>query len=98
MKSSRHCNKAPFLMLALCVALGGCGSTSVRNDAKELMAQGQYEAGIAQLEQALKEDPRDIDLNIAVVQSRRQAVEALLTQADSDRSRHDFAGARMGYG
>ncbi|RWU18895.1 secretion type II protein [Pseudomonas alkylphenolica] len=98
MKSSRHCTKAPFLMLALCVALGGCGSTSVRNEAKELMAQGQYEAGIAQLEEALKEDPRDTDLNIAVIQSRRQAVETLLSQADSDRSRHDFAGARMGYG
>jgi len=98
MKSSRHCNNAPFLMLALCVALGGCGSTAVRKDAKELMAQGQYEAGIAQLEEAIKEDPRDTELNIALIQSRRQAIEALLTQADSDRSRHDFPGARLAYG
>ncbi|WP_442107335.1 secretin N-terminal domain-containing protein [Pseudomonas sp. NUPR-001] len=98
MISSRHCNKAPFVMLALCVALAGCGTSGVRKDGQALIAEGQYEAGITMLEDALKENPRDTELNIAVIQGRRQSVEALLTQADSDRSRHDFAGARMGYG
>jgi len=98
MISSRHCNKAPFLMLALCVALAGCGTSGVRKDGQALIAEGQYEAGISMLEEALKENPRDTELNIAVIQGRRQSVEALLTQADSDRSRHDFPGARMGYG
>ncbi|TDF82160.1 secretin N-terminal domain-containing protein [Pseudomonas sp. H9] len=98
MISSRSCNKAPFLMLALCVALAGCGTSGVRKDGQALIAEGQYEAGISMLEEALKENPRDTELNIAVVQGRRQSIEALLTQADSDRSRHDFAGARMGYG
>ncbi|MHC2144127.1 secretin N-terminal domain-containing protein [Pseudomonas sp. 210_17 TE3656] len=98
MISSRHCNKAPYLMLALCVALAGCGTSGVRKDGQALIAEGQYEAGISMLEEALKENPRDTELNIAVIQGRRQSVEALLTQADSDRSRHDFEGARMGYG
>ncbi|KJK07019.1 MULTISPECIES: secretin N-terminal domain-containing protein [Pseudomonas] len=98
MISSRHCNKAPYLMLALCVALAGCGTSGVRKDGQALIAEGQYEAGIALLEESLKENPRDTELNIAVIQGRRQAVEALLSQADSDRSRHDFAGASMGYG
>ncbi|MFQ6575802.1 secretin N-terminal domain-containing protein [Pseudomonas sp. UM16] len=98
MISSRHCNKAPFLLLALCVALAGCGTSGVRKDGQALIAEGQYEAGIALLEESLKENPRDTELNIAVIQGRRQAVEALLSQADSDRSRHDFAGASMGYG
>ncbi|WP_191832616.1 secretin N-terminal domain-containing protein [Pseudomonas fluorescens] len=98
MISSRHCNKAPYLMLALCVALAGCGTSGVRKDGQALIAEGQYEAGIAMLEEALKENPRDTELNIAVIQGRRQSIEALLTQADSDRSRHDFEGARMGYG
>ncbi|MDD2050344.1 secretin N-terminal domain-containing protein [Pseudomonas putida] len=98
MISSRHCNKAPYLMLALCVALAGCGTSGVRKDGQALIAEGQYEAGVAMMEEALKENPRDTELNIAVIQGRRQSVEALLTQADSDRSRHDFAGARMGYG
>ncbi|WP_433884340.1 secretin N-terminal domain-containing protein [Pseudomonas vranovensis] len=98
MISPRLSHKAPYLMLALCVALAGCGTSGVRKDAQALIGEGQYEAGIAQLEDALKEHPRDTELNIALIQGRRQAVEALLTQADSDRSRHDFGGARTGYG
>ncbi|MDD2058231.1 secretin and TonB N-terminal domain-containing protein [Pseudomonas sp. GD03860] len=98
MNSSRLCNKAPFLMLALCVALAGCGTTAARKDGQALINEGQYEAGIARLEEALKEDPRDTELNIALMQGRKQSVEELLAKADSDRSRHDFAGARMGYG
>ncbi|MBM3113708.1 secretin and TonB N-terminal domain-containing protein [Pseudomonas sp. P66] len=98
MISSRHCNKAPFLMLALCVALAGCGTSGVRKDGQALIAEGQYEAGISMLEEALRENPRDTELNIAVIQGRRQAVESLLSQADSDRTRHDFANARLGYG
>lgn len=98
MISSRHCNKAPYLMLALCVALAGCGTSAARKDGQALINEGQYEAGVAKLEEALKENPRDTELNIALVQGRKQSIEELLTQADSDRSRHDFAGARMGYG
>ncbi|MDH1659607.1 secretin and TonB N-terminal domain-containing protein [Pseudomonas mosselii] len=98
MKSSKLCKPAPFMLLALCVAIGGCGSSAARKDSQELIKEGQYEAGIARLEEALREDPRDTELNIALAHGRQAAVEALLTQADSDRARHDFAGARMGYG
>ena len=98
MKSSKLCKPAPFLLVALCVAIAGCGSSAVRKDSDQLMKEGQYEAGIARLEDALRDDPRDTELNIALAHSRQAAVEALLTQADTDRIRHDFANARMGYG
>ncbi|AFO47484.1 secretin N-terminal domain-containing protein [Pseudomonas putida] len=98
MKSSKLCKPAPFLLVALCVAIAGCGSSAVRQDSDQLMKEGQYEAGIARLEEALRDDPRDTELNIALAHSRQAAVEALITQADSDRVRHDFANARMGYG
>lgn len=65
MKSSKLCNPAPFLLVALCVAIAGCGSSAVREDSDQLMKEGQYEAGIARLEEALREDPRDTELNIA---------------------------------
>ena len=98
MNSPRLCKPAPFLLLALFVAVAGCGSTAARKDGLALIEEGQYEAGIARLEEGLKSAPRDTELNIALAQGRAKSVEALLTQADSDRSRHDFAGARMGYG
>src|SRR5690606_28135428 len=75
-----------------------CGSNAARKDGQALIKEGQYEAGIARLEDALRDDPRNTELNIALAHGRQEAVEALLTQADSDRSRHDFPGARMGYG
>jgi general secretion pathway protein D len=62
------------------------------------MKEGQYEAGIARLEEALRDDPRDTELNIAWPTAARRRSKALLAQADSDRIRHDFANARMGYG
>ncbi|GGU52254.1 hypothetical protein GCM10009504_06320 [Pseudomonas laurentiana] len=98
MNSPRICKPAPFLLLALFVAVAGCGSTAARKDGLALIEEGQYEAGIARIEEGLKSAPRDTELNIALAQGRAKSVEALLTQADSDRSRHDFAGARMGYG
>lgn len=80
MKSSKLCKPAPFLLVALCVAIGGCGSSAVRQDSDQLMKEGQYEAGIARLEEALRDDPRDTELNIALAHSRQAAVEALITQ------------------
>lgn len=89
---------APFLLLALFVAVAGCGTSGVRKDGQALINEGQYEAGLATLEEALAEAPRDTELNIALTQGRAKAVENLLAQGDSDRSRHDFGGARMAYG
>jgi len=98
MTPSTLCKPAPFLLLALCMAVAGCGTSAARKDGQALIKDGQYEAGIARLEEALRDDPRDTELNIALAHGRQGAVEALLNQADSDRSRHDFPGARMGYG
>ncbi|CAG8863245.1 Type 3 secretion system secretin [Pseudomonas fluorescens] len=98
MKTSTLCKPAPFLLLALCVAIAGCGTSAARKDGQALIKDGQYEAGIARIEEALRDDPRDTELNIALAHGRQTAVESLLAQADSDRSRHDFANARMGYG
>jgi general secretion pathway protein D len=71
MKSSKLCKPAPFMLLALCVAIAGCGSSGVRKDSAELMKEGQYEAGIARLEEALRENPRDTELNIALAHGRQ---------------------------
>lgn len=98
MNSPRLRTTAPFLLLALFVAVAGCGTSGVRKDGQALINEGQYEAGLATLEQALAEAPRDTELNIALAQGRAKAVENLLAQGDSDRSRHDFGGARMAYG
>ncbi|NBA96731.1 secretin N-terminal domain-containing protein [Pseudomonas sp. R5(2019)] len=97
MNMARLNKPVPGLMLALCVALAGCGTTGVRKEGQALIEGGQYEAGLARIQEGLAQSPRDTELNLALISGRARAVEALITQGDSDRSRHDFTGARQAY-
>lgn len=92
-------NKSRLLMsLCLCAGLAACSSAQIaRDEASALMESGQYEAGLARIEQGLRENPRDTDLHMALNNGRARAVTALLTQADMDRAQRNFAGARMAY-
>jgi general secretion pathway protein D len=89
------------LLLSVCIvaALTACSSAQIANkEGTELIESGQYEAGLARIEEGLREDPRDTALNIALTSGRALAVTSLLTQGDMDRAQRDFASARMAYG
>ncbi|KAB0495608.1 secretin N-terminal domain-containing protein [Pseudomonas vancouverensis] len=89
------------LLLSLCVCAGlvACSTAQVANqEASALIEQGQYEAGLARIEEGLRENPRDTELHLLLNSGRLKAVTALLTQADNARAQRDFATARMTYG
>lgn len=89
------------LVLSVCIvaALAACSSAQIANkEGTELIESGQYEAGLARIEEGLREDPRDTSLHIALTSGRALAVTNLLTQGDMDRAQRDFASARMAYG
>ncbi|MDR6929235.1 secretin N-terminal domain-containing protein [Pseudomonas sp. BE134] len=89
------------LLLSVCIvaALAACSSAQIANkEGTELIESGQYEAGLARIEEGLREDPRDTALHIALTSGRALAVTSLLTQGDMDRAQRDFASARMAYG
>ena len=90
-------NQSRLLMsLGLCTALVACSTAQVANEeASELIEQGQYEAGLARVEEGLRENPRDTELHLLLNSGRAKAITALLTQGDTDRARRDFASARM---
>ncbi|TFH81858.1 MULTISPECIES: secretin N-terminal domain-containing protein [Pseudomonas] len=92
-------NRSRLLMsLGLVAGLAACSSAQVANkEAADLIEQGQYEAGLARIEEGLRENPRDTELHLALNQGRAKAITALLTAADTDRSRRDFASARIAY-
>lgn len=93
-------NRSRLLMsLCLSTALAACSSAQVANkEASDLIEQGQYEAGLARIEEGLREDPRDTELHLLLNSGRAKAVTALLTSGDTDRSRRDFVSARQAYG
>ncbi|MGU3347406.1 secretin N-terminal domain-containing protein [Pseudomonas monsensis] len=92
-------NRSRLLMsLGLCAGLAACSSAQVANkEAADLIDQGQYEAGLARIEEGLRENPRDTELHLLLNSGRAKAITALLSAGDTDRSRRDFASARTAY-
>ncbi|MNP91435.1 Type IV pilus biogenesis and competence protein PilQ precursor [compost metagenome] len=87
-----------LMSLGLCAGLAACSSAQVANkEAADLIEQGQYEAGLARIEEGLRENPRDTELHLLLNSGRAKAITALLTTGDTDRSRRDFASARVAY-
>lgn len=93
-------NKSRLLMsMCLCAGLAACSSAQVAKDeGTTLMESGQYEAGLARIEQGIRENPRDTELHLALTSGRARAVTALLAQGDMARTQRDFATARLTYG
>ncbi|MGF6207767.1 secretion type II protein [Pseudomonas sp. ADAK2] len=93
-------NRSRLLMsLCLSTALAACSSAQVANkEASDLIEQGQYEAGLARIQEGLREDPRDTELHLLLNTGRAKAITALLTAGDTDRARRDFPSARLAYG
>ena len=92
--------RPPLLLshLCLCLALVACSATKVvQQESQDLIDQGQYEAGLARIEEGLRDNPRDTELHLALNNGRARAITGLLTQGDTDRSRRDFASARVAY-
>ena len=93
-------NRSRLMMsLGLCVVLVACSTAKVaQKEANELIEAGQYEAGLARIEDGLRENPRDTELHLALSHGRARSITALMTEADQDRAKRSFAAARMGYG
>ena len=93
-------NRSRLMMsLGLCAALVACSTAKVaQKEANELIEAGQYEAGLARIEDGLRENPRDTELHLALSHGHARAITALMTEADQDRAKRSFAAARMGYG
>ena len=88
-----------MISLGLCAVLVACSTAKVaQKEAKELIEAGQYEAGLARIEDGLRENPRDTELHLALSHGRARSITALMTEADQDRAKRSFAAARMGYG
>jgi general secretion pathway protein D len=87
------------MSMGFCAALAACSSAQLaRDEGADLMASGQYEAGLARIQEGLRENPRDTELHLALTSGRARAVTALLSQADMSRTQRDFASARLTYG
>src|SRR5512134_1624638 len=73
---SRRGRNWAALLLALLIA--GCAGETAYRDGLKLMDQGQYEQGLAKLEEATTANPGDNRYRMALLSNRGTAVERLL--------------------
>lgn len=86
--------------LSCCLALlllVGCATNLALREGLDLIDAGQFEAGLARLEQAASESPRDVAVQMALTTQRERAVKALLSSADLARNQRDFTTANLTY-
>jgi general secretion pathway protein D len=81
--------------IALAV-LAGCAANPL-DEGQALIDQGQYRAGLAKLEQALRERPNDPDARLRYTQSREQVVNRILNLAAAELQAGQFDDASHFY-
>jgi general secretion pathway protein D len=88
-------NKA-LIIATLALTLAGCASDRAFREGERLLAQGQTEAGLQQLQQALKEEPNNAQYRTAYIQAREAQLARLFAEADAalQAGRDDAAEAR----
>ncbi|NMG75662.1 secretin and TonB N-terminal domain-containing protein [Aromatoleum diolicum] len=89
----RPCLAALLVMLAL----SGCATNAFQREGQQLIEEGRYEEGLAKLEQAVHESPRDTRVHMTLSAQRERAVAALLASADRARIARDLTAAVRTY-
>ena len=82
----------------LCVLLiAGCATDRLRREGVKKFEKGDYEAAIASLQEAVKNDPSSLELRYELRTRREAAVQTLLATADSARANGDGESAIATY-
>ncbi|CAE6904268.1 Secretion type II protein (Modular protein) [Pseudomonas marincola] len=93
MKATRLACKS----LCLALILVGCATNKAHDDGMQMIEAGQYEAGLARLEEAAREAPRDTRIQMTLTTQRARIIETLLSQADQDYTQRNYTMAFQGY-
>lgn len=87
------------MLLWVLIGAGGCSSQPVRDfeSGKKLLTEGKEELGIAQIEQAAKADPGNVEYRQYLYKQREQAVSQLLVKAEAARMNGAFDEAESDF-
>lgn len=80
-----------FLRLAILASftamlLSGCAGWQAFRDGKSLVEQGQFEAGFKRLDDALVEDPKNVEYKVYIANRKQSVINSILARADVTRS------------
>ena len=83
-------------ILLLTTILGGCGNKFFKEGMTSI-ADGRRDEGIASLEQAAQDQPRDAEIKAALVRNRGDAINTYLQEAESQRKAGQLQAAEAAY-
>jgi len=87
----------PVCVLLLSALTAGCATDRLRREGVKAFERGAYEEAIANLEQAVKNDPSNLELRFDLRMRREAAVQQLITAGDSARANGDEESAVTSY-
>jgi general secretion pathway protein D len=80
----------------LFVLVAGCGNADYRKG-MDFLAEGKKEAGIASLEKAAGDQPRDAEIKAALIRNKGGTIDSYLAEADRQRAAGQPEAAEAGY-
>lgn len=90
-------NRISALFITISMMLSSCAGETVLNESKGLLAEGQVEAGLSKLHNALEKDPQNIPLRNYYYHQRELQLNRLLIQADVARQQDQLDDAERLY-
>lgn len=91
-----NCLKQGRIFLLMAVLLGGCANVDYR-DGLDFMAAGKREQGVASLEKAARDQPRDAEIKAAMIRHKGDLVNAYLDEAERQRALGQPEAAEAAY-
>ena len=91
-----NCLKQGRIFLLMAVLLGGCANVDYR-DGLDFMAAGKREQGVASLEKAARDQPRDAEIKAAMIRHKGDSVNAYLDEAERQRALGQPEAAEAAY-
>ena len=84
-------------VLLLSALIAGCATERLRRESVKAFEQGAYEEAIANLEEAVRNDPSNLELRLELRLRLEAAVQQLITAADRARANGDRESAATSY-
>lgn len=83
-------------VLCLTLTLSGCANTDFREGLASIAA-GRRDEGVASLEKAARDEPRDTEIKSALVRNKGEAIDGYLSEAQRQRDVGAFDAAEVAY-
>jgi general secretion pathway protein D len=90
-------NKKLAALLIAAALTVSCANQKLYHDGNEAFYSGNYEQGLAMLEELVKTDPRNVEYRVQLIARREEAVNKLLAAGDRARSAGNLAQAEEEY-